>query len=151
MSTTRWHYNQGNCILAHNPPIYAHCFFSKFTKCGKPTFTKSSHAISSICTKPCTHHLWTLLTALNLLYNNFLYILLKTQSVAYLHIGLSEWHLRWLLPHEPLRLCAKFWPMITRWCSLNWNIWYFHIGWVSCTQKMTTRWCYFQCKRIFGP
>ena len=27
-----------------------------------------------------------------LLFNNFLYILLKTQSVAYLHISLSEWH-----------------------------------------------------------
>ena len=31
-------------------------------------------------------------TILKLLSNNFLHILLKTQSVAYLHIGLSEWH-----------------------------------------------------------
>ena len=31
-------------------------------------------------------------TILKLINNNFLYILLKTQSVAYLHIGLSEWH-----------------------------------------------------------
>ena len=31
-------------------------------------------------------------TILKLLDNNFLYILLKTRSVEYLHIGLSEWH-----------------------------------------------------------
>ena len=31
-------------------------------------------------------------TILKLLNKNFLYILFKTQSVAYLHIGLSDWH-----------------------------------------------------------
>ena len=31
-------------------------------------------------------------TILKLLNNNLLYILLKTQSVAYLHIGVSQWH-----------------------------------------------------------
>ena len=34
----------------------------------------------------------TFQTILKLLNSNFLYILLKTQSVAYLHTGLSEWH-----------------------------------------------------------
>ena len=44
---------------------------------------------------------------LNLLNNNFLYILLKTQSVAYLHSCLSEWHETQLTtsPWDPEALC----------------------------------------------
>ena len=84
------------------------------SRCRKSTFSNSSQAISPICTKLYAQHLWTFLTKsfffkmlifqtiLRLLNNNFLYILLKTRSVWYLHIGLSEWHeTRWLLPHEP--------------------------------------------------
>ena len=37
-------------------------FFRLFTKCQKPTFSKSSRAISTICKKLSTQHLWTLLT-----------------------------------------------------------------------------------------
>ena len=79
ISTTRWHYNQGKCILAYNShilyrtfknlistrsrsmPISALIFFF-FAKCRKPIFSNSSQAISPICTKLCTQHLWTLLT-----------------------------------------------------------------------------------------
>ena len=90
-------------------------FFRKFGICHKHTFSSSSQAISPICAKLCTQHLWTRLTKsywknfdiLNsdiifqtrlkslscrkLLNKNFLYILLKTQSIAYHHIGQSQW------------------------------------------------------------
>ena len=131
ISTTRWCYNQGNCILAYESHKLCHTFknfismrslncvesrhighahfrllfifFHKFAKCCKPTFSKSSQVFTPMCTKLCTQHLWTLLTKKNIkrilifqtilkLLNNCLYILLKTQSVAYLHIGLSQWH-----------------------------------------------------------
>ena len=83
VSTTRWCYNQGKCVLDCNSHIYfvAHLktlypltelcwiwwyrpcpfpstvFFHKFAKCHKHTFFNSSHAISPICTKLCTQHL----------------------------------------------------------------------------------------------
>ena len=79
--------------------------FHKFAKCRKPTFSNSSQLFSQISTKLCTQHLHYLDSPdKNLLKNvdipnntqvvelNFLYILLKTHSVGYLHIGLSEWH-----------------------------------------------------------
>ena len=37
-------------------------FFLKFAKCPKHTFSNSSKAISPICTKLCTQHLWIFLT-----------------------------------------------------------------------------------------
>ena len=41
----------------------------------------------------------------------------------------NDMKLRLLLPHEPLRLCAKYLQMTTRWRSLNLSISYLHIGW----------------------
>ena len=88
MSTTRWCYNQGKCILAYNSHIlyrifknlistrslncveshdigHSHfriCLFLRiFVKCRNP-FSNSSKAISLICTKLWTKHLWILLT-----------------------------------------------------------------------------------------
>ena len=124
ISTSRWCYNQGKCILVYNSHILCRTFknlictrslncaescdigpFHKFAKCRKPTFSNSSQLFSQISTKLCTQHLHYLDSPdKNLLKNvdipnntqvvklNFLYILLKTHSVGYLHIGLSEWH-----------------------------------------------------------
>ena len=89
ISTTRWHYNQGKCVLAYNSFCrtfkniistrslncaesrhigHAHFrlpfFLHKFTKCRKRTFSNSSPAISPIRTKLCTQHLWTHLTSI---------------------------------------------------------------------------------------
>ena len=88
ISTTRWRYNQGECVLAYNSYIlcctfktlyphihwicaefcdmghtHFHLFvFFKFAKGRRPTFSNSSQAISPISMKLCTPHLWTLLT-----------------------------------------------------------------------------------------
>ena len=83
--TTRWHYNQGKCVLANTSYIICYTFknlismrslncaqsgdishahpltiyFCKGAKCQKPTFTISSKRIPPICTKLCTQHHWT--------------------------------------------------------------------------------------------
>ena len=87
ISNTRWRFHQGKCILSYISHILyrifknisthslncaeshhiGHCPFSppfcrKVVKCCKPTFSNSSQAISPMCTKLCTQHLWTLLT-----------------------------------------------------------------------------------------
>ena len=128
ISTTKWHYNRGKCVLPHNSHILyrtfknlmstrsldcvescdkGHAHSCKFAKCHKPTFSNSSQAISLICMKLRTQHLWTLLTKsffffffsssifqtiLKLSNNNFLHISFQSGSLAYLHIGASEWH-----------------------------------------------------------
>ena len=145
ISTTRWCYNQGKCLLAYNchilyrtfknlistrslnlyfcPPF----FFLKFAKCRKPTFSNSSYTIHrfaqnfahSICApswQKLVKRILIFQTILKLLNNNFLQILFQTESVPYLHIVCpNDMKLRLLLSHESLRLCAKFWPMTTRW------------------------------------
>ena len=50
-------------LLISAAPISASFFFRKFFKCWIPTFSNSSQAISSICTKLATQHPWTLLTS----------------------------------------------------------------------------------------
>ena len=85
-STTRWRCNQGKCVLAYNSHILDRTFknliftrsmnfaescdighahfrwhFLFSSKICKPTFSNFSQAISPICTKLCTQHLWTLL------------------------------------------------------------------------------------------
>ena len=86
ISSPRWCYNQGKCVLAYNSHIlcrtfknlisirslsyaessdtcHAHFripdFFCKLVKFRKPTFSNSSQAISPISTKLCTRLLWT--------------------------------------------------------------------------------------------
>ena len=107
---------------SHIQKPYIHTFFfPKYAKYCNPTLSDSSQEISPISTKLCTQHLWTpwkkvikriliFQAIIKLLNNNFLYILLKTQSVAYLHTQhfcLNDLKPRWLLPHEPLRLWEK--------------------------------------------
>ena len=130
ISTTRWRYNQGKCILAYNSHILC-CTFKNliFTRSLNCTETRDiGHAhfhllffpanswnvanllfqtpprrfhrfprnfVHSICGLSWQKGIKTILifeTILNLINNNFLSILLKTRSVAYLHIGLSEWY-----------------------------------------------------------
>ena len=57
-------YSQNCAESSHIGHAHFHLrfFTRKFTKCRKPTFSNSSQAISLICTKLCTQHLWTLLT-----------------------------------------------------------------------------------------
>ena len=52
-------------------------------------------------------------TILTLLDNNFLYILLKTKRISTL-VCLNDMKPRWLLPHEPLRLCEKMINLLFR-------------------------------------
>ena len=61
-------------------PISTYCFFS--TVLQNVTFFKLLPGDFSVCTKLCTQHLRTLLAKT--------FMLLKTQSLAYLDIGLSE-------------------------------------------------------------
>ena len=126
ISTTRWCYNQGKCVLAYNSYFVTHSktlypcvhwivessaidpflptiFSRKFAICHKPTFSEllpgnftyfhqTLHTASVDSWQEVIKRILIFQTILKLLNNNFLYILLKTQSVAYLHIGLSEWH-----------------------------------------------------------
>ena len=52
-------------------------------------------------------------TILKLLNNNFLYILLETQSVAYLHSGLSKWH--------ETQVTTSTWALEALWKMINLN------------------------------
>ena len=165
ISTTKWHYNRGKCVLPHNSHILyrtfknlmstrsldcvescdkGHAHSCKFAKCHKPTFSNSSQAISLICMKLRTQHLWTLLTK-SFFFFFFLQVYFKqyssyqiTTSCTFrsnqevLHISIlvpqNDIKLSLLLPHEPLRLGANFWLITTRWHALNWSILYRHIS-----------------------
>ena len=56
-------------------------------------------------------------------------------------VCLNDMKLRLLLLHVPLRLYAKLWPITTRWCPLNWSIFYLLIGRIN--TKTWYRFC--QC------
>ena len=92
-------------ILWYRPsPFPPTVFFRKFAKCCKPTFFEllpgdfiDFHEILYTASvdspdKKVIEIILVFQTIVKLLNDNFLSMLLKTQSVAYLHIGLSQWH-----------------------------------------------------------
>ena len=124
ISTKRWHYNWGKCVLGYNSYTLSHIhksYIHMFPEWYRPrpflptVFSTNLRTISNLHfrTPPRLFHRFApnfahsicglswqkvikriliFQTILKLLNNNFLYILLKTRSVGYLHIGLSEWH-----------------------------------------------------------
>ena len=109
-----------NAALLHNVALQA----GICAQCRKLTISNSSQAISLISTKLCTFLSWEKIIKRILIFQTILKLLKLTASCTFgskhevLHISTlvcpNDMKLRWLLPHEPLRLCEKMINLLFR-------------------------------------
>ena len=93
-------YPRVHWIVVNSPvPISTYRFFCKFAKCCKLSFSNSSqfprnfaHSICGLSWQKVIERILMVQSILKLLNDNFWQISFQTGSVAYFHIGVSEWH-----------------------------------------------------------
>ena len=156
--TTRWCYSQGKYVLANKSPILRRTFnrwyrpdpflslffFSANAQNVTNLFFQTlprqfhgyapnfAHSIFGLSLTEWRERKSWFNTIPKLGINNFLTKIAKIVSVAYLHIGVSDWHETWVdTATHSLRLCVKFGDMTTGWRSYASRFLYLNISLVD--------------------